>query len=46
VWTEPEGANMSPDDPIILNYAVTKSRDASQRMTELCDGTLEVPPED
>lgn len=46
VWTEPEGANMSPDDPIILNYAVTKSREASERMTELCDGTLEVPPED
>ena len=46
VWTEPEGANMSPDDPIILNYAVTKSREASERMTELCDGTLEVPPEE
>jgi hypothetical protein len=46
VWTEPEGANMSPDDPIILNYAVNKSRDASQRMTELCDGTLELPPEE
>lgn len=46
VWAEPEGANLAPDDPLILNYAVNKSRDASTRMTELCDGTLEVPPED
>jgi len=46
VWAEPEGANLAPDDPLILNYAVTKSRDASERMTELCDGTLEIPPED
>jgi len=46
VWAEPEGANMSPDDPLILNYAVNKSRDASQRMTELCDGTLDVPAEE
>jgi len=46
VWAEPEGANLSPDDPLVLNYAVTKSRDASERMTELCDGTLEVPAEE
>ena len=46
VWAEPEGAGLDPDDPLVLNYAVTKSRDASERMTELCDGTLDVPPEE
>jgi len=46
VWAEPEGAGLDPDDPIVLNYAVDKSRDASARMTELCDGTMDVPPED
>ena len=45
VWAEPEGGGLDPDDPIILNYAVNKSRGASERMTELCEGTLEVGPE-
>ncbi len=45
VWAEPEGASLSPDDPLVLNYAVNKSRDASERMTELCNGTLELPDE-
>ena len=45
VWAEPEGGGLDPDDPIILNYAVSKSRGASERMSELCDGTLDIGPE-
>jgi len=45
VWAEPEGANLEPDDPIVLNYAVDKSAGASARLTQICNGEVEVEPE-
>ena len=45
VWAEPEGANLEPDDPIVLNYAVDKSAGASARLTEICNGEVVVDDE-
>ena len=45
VWAEPEGAGLSPDDPIVLNYAVDKSVKASERLTAVCAGDVEIPAE-
>ncbi|MCP4873094.1 MAG: hypothetical protein GY898_30750 [Proteobacteria bacterium] len=45
VWAEPEGAGLEPDDPVVLNYAVTKSAGASARLTQICNGEVEVDDE-
>ncbi len=45
VWAEPEGAGLEPDDPIVLNYAVDKSAGASARLTQICNGEVEVDDE-
>jgi hypothetical protein len=46
VWAEPEGPGISPDGALVLNYAVNKSKKSSERMSGLCDGSLELPPEE
>ena len=45
VWAEPEGANMEPDNPAILNYAVNKSVKSSERLTAVCAGEVDIPAE-
>lgn len=47
VWIEgaSDGVDIDPDDPLILNSALNKSKKASQRMTEVCEGTYEIPAE-
>ncbi len=46
VWAEPISALFdSADSPLALNYAVNKSLDASDRMTDVCTGAVEVPAE-
>ena len=45
VWAEPEGANLNPDDPIVLNYAVDKSVKSSERLTAVCAGEVDIPAE-
>jgi hypothetical protein len=38
VWAEPVGAGLSPDDPLVLNFAVNKSLDSSNRLSAVCAG--------
>lgn len=46
VWAEPISILFdTADSPLALNYAVNKSLDASDRMTAVCTGAAEVPPE-
>ncbi len=47
VWIEgrDSGGALDPDDPIVLNSALNKSKQASQRMTEICEGTFAIPDE-
>ncbi len=45
VWAEPISTIADPDDPFVLNYAVNTSLKASDRMTEVCTGAVEVPDE-
>ncbi len=45
VWAEPVSDIADPDDPFVLNYAVNTSLSASNRMTEVCTGAAEIPPE-
>ncbi len=46
VWTEVEGGGLSSDEPLVLNMAVDKSQESSERLSQICDGTLEIPAED
>lgn len=45
VWSEPKGGGIEPDSAFALNFAVNKSLAASQRLSDVCDGTVEVPDE-
>ena len=45
VWAEPVSNIADPDDPFVLNYAVNTSLAASDRMTEVCTGAVEIPAE-
>ena len=45
VWAEPEGSGLSPDSPMVLNYAVNKSLKSSERMSAICAGDIEIPAE-
>jgi len=47
VWIEgrADGLDVDPDDPLILNSALNKSKKASQRMTDICEGTFEIDDE-
>lgn len=38
VWAEPVGAGLSPDDPLVLNFAVNKSLTSSNRLSAICAG--------
>ncbi len=47
VWAEPISALFeNADSPLALNYAVNKSLDASDRMTDVCTGAAEIPAEE
>ncbi|MCO4771549.1 MAG: hypothetical protein KDA24_16065 [Deltaproteobacteria bacterium] len=47
VWAEPISLLFdNADSPLALNYAVNKSLDASDRMTDVCTGAVEIPAED
>lgn len=45
VWAEPFGLGAEPDDAFVLNYAVNKSLDSSNRIGDICSGDVEVPAE-
>lgn len=40
-----EAVSIEPDDPIVLNAALNKSRKSSDRMTAVCEGEFELGPE-
>ena len=42
VWAEPSGSALEPDSPLVLNYGVYKSLAASQRMSDICAGEIEL----
>ena len=42
VWAEPASNLIDPDSSLSLNYAVSKSRDASVRLSEICAGEIVV----
>jgi hypothetical protein len=44
-WAEPVSPSLQSDDALVLNYAVNTSQNASDRMSEICSGELEVEPE-
>jgi hypothetical protein len=45
VWAEPVSNIIEPDDPIVLKTAVDKSLDSSERISAICAGEEEIPPE-
>ena len=45
-WAYVESHLAGPDSPIWSTGAVNKSRKAAERLSEICDGTIEIPPED
>ncbi len=44
VWSQPIGSGIEPDDPLALNYAVNKSLNSSNGLSELC--AAGAPPEE
>jgi hypothetical protein len=46
VWAEPVGGGIEADDPIALNFAVNKSTQSSQRLSDICAGVQEIPDEE
>jgi hypothetical protein len=45
LWAEPVSDIADPDDPFVLNYAVNTAQSNAQLLTDICSGTLEIPPE-
>lgn len=45
VWSQPKGGGIDPDSAIALSFAVKKAGAASQRMTDICAGEIEIPGE-
>ncbi len=45
VWSEPKGGGIEPDSALALSFAVKKAGDASDRMSAICAGELEIGPE-
>lgn len=45
VWAQPYASVLSPDDPIALNFAVSKSLNSSLLLSQICAGDVEVDPE-
>ena len=45
VWAEPVSNILEPDSPTVLNYAVNKSLDSSERISAICSGDVEIPAE-
>lgn len=47
VWAEPweSSGAIQPDSAFALNFAVNKSLDSSDRISAICAGEIEVPPE-
>ena len=46
VWAEPKGGGIEPDSAFALTFAVNKSLAASERLSAVCAGEEEVPPEE
>lgn len=44
-WAEPVSSLFSADDAFVLNYAVNTSQDAAERLSKICAGEVEIPPE-
>lgn len=45
VWAEPVGGGLDPDSAFVLNYAVNTSLSASNRLSDICSGAVEIPAE-
>lgn len=45
VWSEPKGGGVDPDSAIALSFAVKKAGAASDRMSDICAGEIDIPPE-
>lgn len=47
VWIEgsSDAIDLQPDNPVVLNSALNKSKKASERMTAICEGSYEIPAE-
>lgn len=45
LWTEPRGTGIDPTSAFTLNYAVNKSLKSSERLSDICAGRTEIPPE-
>lgn len=46
VWAYLDSPWISPDDPLCIATTVNESRDAAQRMSDVCSGAVALPPED
>ena len=42
VWAEPKGGGIEPDSAIALNFAKNKSQAASDRMSGICAGEIDI----
>lgn len=42
VWSQPKGAGVDPDSALTLNFAVNKSLDSSERLSDICAGEIEI----
>lgn len=46
VWSEIDGAGLSSDSAITLNYTVNKALESSDRISGICAGEIEIPAEE
>lgn len=42
LWTEIQGAGLSSDDALSLNYAVNKAQASAERLSAICAGDIEI----
>ncbi|MCP4871112.1 MAG: hypothetical protein GY898_20585 [Proteobacteria bacterium] len=42
LWTEIQGAGLSSDDALSLNYAVNKAQASAERLSAICAGEIEI----
>ena len=45
VWSEPKGGGVDPDSALALNFAVNKAGKASDRMSDICAGEIDIAKE-
>lgn len=45
VWSQPKGGGLEPDSPLALNVAVNKALASSQRISDICEGKIDIVSE-